>query len=148
MKRVRRTERGRLIRRSLARRAVEGERGAAAVEFALVLPLLLALVFGIVEFGWMFNQQLTLTNAARESARYMAVHYAEGASAEAEAIAQGQMLMPEASIEIDSECEPTEPDDAPLSVEATASIDNPGLTGWFPWLGGTLTSTGRMICGG
>ena len=54
-----------------------GERGAAAVEFALILPILLTLVFGIVEFGWAFGQQVSLGNAAREAARTMAIHWAD-----------------------------------------------------------------------
>lgn len=45
------------------------ERGAALVEFTLVLPLLLALVFGIVDFGRAFQSWITITNAAREGAR-------------------------------------------------------------------------------
>jgi len=45
------------------------DRGAAAVEFALLLPLLLILVFGIIDFGRMLNAQITLTEAAREGAR-------------------------------------------------------------------------------
>ena len=44
-------------------------RGAAAVELAVVLPLLLTLVFGIIEFGWVFMVRETLTNASREGAR-------------------------------------------------------------------------------
>jgi Flp pilus assembly pilin Flp len=48
---------------------VADERGAVAVEFALVLPLLLTLVFGIVQFGLALNTKLTLTHAAREGAR-------------------------------------------------------------------------------
>lgn len=45
------------------------ETGAAAVEFAILLPLLLALIFGGIEFGLvMFNQQV-LTNASREATR-------------------------------------------------------------------------------
>jgi Flp pilus assembly protein TadG len=49
------------------------ERGAAAVEFALLLPLLLLLVFGIVDFGRALNAQITLTQAAREGARLAAL---------------------------------------------------------------------------
>lgn len=44
-------------------------RGAAAVEFALVAPLLVVLVFGMIEFGRMFMAEQVLTNAAREGAR-------------------------------------------------------------------------------
>ncbi len=44
-------------------------RGAAAVELAVVLPLLLTLVFGIIEFGWVFMVRGTLTNSSREGAR-------------------------------------------------------------------------------
>jgi hypothetical protein len=43
--------------------------GAAAVEFALVLPLLLVIVFGIIDFGRMLNAQITTSQAAREGAR-------------------------------------------------------------------------------
>lgn len=50
-----------------------GERGASAVEFALVVPLLLVLLLGIVEFGRVFNAQLQLTSAARESVRVLAI---------------------------------------------------------------------------
>lgn len=52
----------------LARKARQ-DRGAAAVEFALLLPLLLLLVFGIIDFGRALNAQITLTQAAREGAR-------------------------------------------------------------------------------
>ena len=45
------------------------DRGAAAVEFALLLPMLLLLVFGIIDFGRALNAQITLTQAAREGAR-------------------------------------------------------------------------------
>ena len=45
------------------------QNGASAVEFAIILPLLLLLVFGIVEFGVMFFDKAMITNAAREGAR-------------------------------------------------------------------------------
>jgi Flp pilus assembly protein TadG len=47
----------------------DGERGAAAVEFALVVPILLILVFGIIDFGLAMTQQSLISNAAREGAR-------------------------------------------------------------------------------
>jgi len=49
------------------------ERGAALVEFAIVLPVLLLLVFGIIEFGRAHNTQLTLTHAVREGVRTYAI---------------------------------------------------------------------------
>lgn len=49
------------------------ERGAAAVEFALVAPILLSLVAGIVEFSYTYNLQISVTQAAREAARTMAI---------------------------------------------------------------------------
>src|SRR5215472_333163 len=55
------------------RRVRGGDRGAAAVEFALLLPLLLLLVFGIIDFGRAINAQITLTQAARTGARLAAL---------------------------------------------------------------------------
>jgi Flp pilus assembly protein TadG len=46
-----------------------GERGGAAVEFALVLPLFMALVMGALDYGYFFFSDQIVTNAAREGAR-------------------------------------------------------------------------------
>lgn len=43
--------------------------GAAAVEFALVFPMLVVLVFGIIDFGGLVNAHVTVANAARDAAR-------------------------------------------------------------------------------
>src|SRR5262245_33802491 len=51
------------------RRRVRSERGAELIEFALTLPLLLLLVLGIIEFGFLFQEYEVVTNAAREGAR-------------------------------------------------------------------------------
>lgn len=51
------------------RRLRGSERGAELIEFALVLPLLLAMFAGIVDFGRMFQRLEVTTNAAREGAR-------------------------------------------------------------------------------
>lgn len=54
----------------LIRRRNDGrERGAAVVEFAVVLPLLLTILFGIIEFGYVFMVRQTLQHAAREGCR-------------------------------------------------------------------------------
>lgn len=49
------------------------EGGAALVEFAIVLPLLLVLLFGIIEASWAFAQQNDIRHGAREGARLAAV---------------------------------------------------------------------------
>lgn len=49
------------------------ERGQATVELALVLPVLVLILFGIMEFGRLFSAYLVVTNAAREGARLAAV---------------------------------------------------------------------------
>jgi Flp pilus assembly protein TadG len=55
-----------------ARRTAE-DRGAAMVEFALVLPLLVMLVFGIISFGRAYNTTISMRSAAREGARAAAL---------------------------------------------------------------------------
>jgi len=54
-----------------------GERGAALIEFALVLPILLVLVFGIIEASWAFGQQNDIRHGAREGARLAAVDHGD-----------------------------------------------------------------------
>ena len=57
----------------LNRKDSRGERGQGMVEFALVLPIFLLLVFAIMDFGMGFHAWLTVTNSAREGARLGAV---------------------------------------------------------------------------
>ena len=55
------------------------EDGQAMVEFALVLPIFLLILCGIIDFGWLFYNQLSLNNACREGARYAVVNTADNA---------------------------------------------------------------------
>ena len=59
----------RVRRNHLKHRARSRRRGAAAVEFAVVAPLLFLMVFGMIEYGRMVMVQQLLTNASREGAR-------------------------------------------------------------------------------
>lgn len=52
---------------------LRGEDGQALVEFAIVVPLLLMLVTGIIQFGLVFNKYITLTDAARNGAQTLAI---------------------------------------------------------------------------
>jgi len=55
-------------------RRKNGEKGQALVEFTLLVPIFLLLLFAIVDFGMGFYSWITITNAAREGARLGAVH--------------------------------------------------------------------------
>jgi Flp pilus assembly protein TadG len=48
------------------------QRGATAVEFAIVSPLLFLMLFGVIQFGWLFNNYIILTNAASVGAHVLA----------------------------------------------------------------------------
>ena len=61
------------------------ERGAAAVEFALVLPLLFLVIAGIVDFGRALYTEVILTNAAREGVRAAVMTNASKSEVEARA---------------------------------------------------------------
>lgn len=53
-----------------AKRGLGAEHGAIAVEFALILPVLLLLVFGVIDFGHAWYMNHVLQNSCREGARY------------------------------------------------------------------------------
>ena len=59
------------MRRLLRKR---GEKGASLVEFAMVAPFLILLLFGIIEFAWVFATNLDVKHGAREGARITAVN--------------------------------------------------------------------------
>jgi Flp pilus assembly protein TadG len=54
-------------------RRIRDEDGQAITEFALILPVLMALLLGIIQFGILFNNYVTITDAARAGARKAAV---------------------------------------------------------------------------
>jgi Flp pilus assembly protein TadG len=62
-----------------AMRSLRDERGTALVEFALVLPVVLLLIFGILWFGRAFNYSTDQTHLANEAARFAAVNNNPGA---------------------------------------------------------------------
>jgi Flp pilus assembly protein TadG len=63
------------MKRRLPRSRKRSDRGTAAVEFALIVPVLLLIVFGIIDFGRAMNAQISLTGAAREGVRLAALGY-------------------------------------------------------------------------
>ena len=51
----------------------KNSRGQSLVETAIVLPIILLIIMGIIEFGLLFNNYIIITNASREGARKAAI---------------------------------------------------------------------------
>ena len=58
-------------------RILKEENGQDVVEFAMVLPLFLLLIMGIIDFGWMFFNYISVANSARNAARIACVEYVD-----------------------------------------------------------------------
>ena len=71
-----------------SRQGVSSRRGSQAVEFALCLPILVLVLGGIIEYGLMFNQYLSVLSAARDGSRWGATPGVDGEDAEDEATEQ------------------------------------------------------------
>jgi Flp pilus assembly protein TadG len=127
---------------------LRGERGASAVEFAFIVPLLLTLVLGIVEFGHAFQVQGTISAAAREGVRVMALHNDPG-QARATVRAAADSLNPgitDAQISISPSSCPQTATSTTL-VRLTITYPKPFLTDLFG-AEVELTGTGVMRCNG
>lgn len=66
----------------MIKRLRRGESGQAMLEFALILPIFLLILCGIIDFGWLFYNQLALNNICREGARYAIVNTEEKTQAD------------------------------------------------------------------
>ena len=101
------------------------ERGAALVEFAVVLPLFVVLIFGVMEAGWLFAQQVEIRNAAREGARLAVVDWGTAAAVAGETCNRADLSGAGATVTvtpsstIDSEFDPPSPESVTVSVTKT-----------------------------
>ena len=117
------------------------ERGAVAVEFALVLPILLSLVLGTIEFGRAYNVQISLTHAARETARTMAI-----SNNWTTAVDRGRAAAP-SLVPADMQFSANPASCSPgAMISVTISYPLNTLTGIAPDM--TLTGKAAMRCGG
>lgn len=72
----------------MLRAALREDRGVSVVEFALIAPVLLLLLVGILDLGRAVNAYVTVSNAAREGSHYLALHPTAAPSAIASAVRQ------------------------------------------------------------
>lgn len=119
------------------------ERGAVAVEFAIVAPVLVMLLLGIMEFGRAYNAQVTLSSAAREGVRVMAIGNNSTAARTAvkNAVTGLQPALADGNITIT-------PSSCTAGVQTTVKITYTlttmtGIAGPFP-----MEGKGVMLCGG
>jgi len=121
------------------------EKGATLVEFAIVFPVLITLLIGLIEFGWLFARNVDVGHAAREGARLAAVNFPSGPSsgsatridADRDAliaeICERANLNPTATVTLASSGAVDDPATVTVTSQATT------LTGFLDWAipGGT-----------
>ena len=118
------------------------------MEFALVLPLLVLLIAGIAEFGRLYYLQTTISGAAREGVRTMALQNSAPTAQDAARTAAGPLALSNAQIVVtppSGSCKST----ATTTVTATVTITySTTLMSGFFGAGKSLTGRGVMRCGG
>jgi Flp pilus assembly protein TadG len=129
------------------------DRGAAAIEFALLLPLLLLIIFGIIDFGRALNTQITITQAAREGARLASFGTSSAAVVSRTQTAATGLSLPASDVTVTTCPQNTAPNtDAQVSISYSFSFVTPlgAIAAIFggSGVGGplTLTATGVMPC--
>ena len=132
-------------------RRLHEERGAAAVEFALVLPILVLLVMGIIEFSRAYNAKEALQYAVREGARELALHSGTDSTVAAsipDLVKSRAIGLNTASINVPvpASCPASATSGSTATVTATYSLPyNIPLFASGTW---TLSATGVMRCNG
>ena len=114
------------------------------MEFALILPVLMLFIFGIVEFGRAYSTRIELTSAVREGARAVALGNDGVAATQAGAPGLNPALAPAQVSTNDCKATPSPPQDAVVTVSYPFEYTIP-FFGSNTW---TLTAKGVMRCGG
>ncbi len=117
----------------MVRRKRRNDRGAALIEFALIMPLLVLLLVGVTEGGWAFSNLLDSRHAAREGARLAAV-----AAGDENYIVQETCLRLKDQLRTATTVSLSRPNNPIIGDFATVTVktDHPTLTGLFGFFGG------------
>jgi len=133
----------RITARSVLRAPLNrSDRGAALVEFTIVMLLLITLLFGIMEAGWAFSQSVEIRNAAREGGRIAVVDYGDATAIGNEVCNRAGLTGAGTQVTI-TRLPATGPPYE--SIEVSISKGYETLTGFLPVFEGlTLSSTVEM----
>ncbi|WP_104166332.1 TadE/TadG family type IV pilus assembly protein [Arthrobacter sp. SX1312] len=125
------------------------EHGAVAVEMALLLPILILLLFGIMEFGRAFNTQVTLTNAARDGVRVMSISK-DTTKAKTSTITAAGTLRPALKATDIAISVPGATTATPCPAGSTATVTITYTLSTLTKIAGPFSMTGKgvMLCGG
>jgi Flp pilus assembly protein TadG len=129
------------------RRRPRSQSGAAAVEFALVVPIFVLLVVGIIDFGFAFNAQISLTQAVREGVRLGAVGVAPSETAMEDRLDQAYagVVGGQPVVETVIACDPASLDYTAETATLAATLP---FSAPITSLNLTLRSEAVMRCGG
>lgn len=125
--------------RVLRARQSLSESGAAAVELAIVLPLILMILLGITEFGRAYNARVSLQHAVREGVRVWALTQDASRAALATRDAATSIAVDPARVTTTT-CTPGQPTSLTVEFDFTYLV--------FDFTDPTLTATGTMRCSG
>ena len=126
-------------------RGLRSERGAALVEFALIVPVLLALVFGVIEYGRGYNAKVEITGSVREGARALAL--GKTSSEAKQAVRDAAPGLTPALTDGDIATTPCPAGGGDANATVSVSYQLPSLTPLVPSGFITITATGVMRCG-
>jgi Flp pilus assembly protein TadG len=123
---------------------ITNERGQTMTEFAIVLPILVVLLFGIVQFGITFNNYVTLTDAGRAGARRAAVarNESDPAGAAVTAVRSSAPDLNQSKLNVSVSSPWTPGSDVTISASYPYSIS---LLGWVVKSGNLTTTTTERV---
>lgn len=111
------------------------EAGQAMVEFALILPVFITILFGILEFGVYFTHSLSVTSAAREGAREGIV-----CASDVDFSSRVKTKVQNSAPELDAS-------NLNISVSKTGSSSNQDVVVSLDYVAATLTPLGKLLWG-
>jgi TadE-like protein len=125
-----------------------GEGGVAAVEFAILLPVLVIMLFGLIQFGIAFNTKIQATNGAREGARIVVVGVDSWDDVSGSGKPFWQLVQERAGVSSISNCNLTVPaligDTVTVAFDYPIDLTIPFLPTPASWSEGTATASMRM----